>query len=148
MPKTYRVTPVIRTFNKLLGAFIRLGIAPAPMHLLTVSGRKSGKQYTTPVSLLLRGERRILVSPYGEVNWVKNARAAGEITLQRGGRVERLEIRELSAHEAAPFLKAYVSAEKIVRPYFAASPEAPLEAFEAEAPAHPVFELVPVPAGA
>lgn len=148
MAKKYRVTPTIRFFNRLMTFMIRRGIAPRTMHVLTVRGRKSGKDYSTPVSLLIREGQRFLVSPYGEVSWVRNARAAGEVTITRGAKHERLHLRELAPREAAPYLKAYVSTEDIVQPYFAAAPDAPLEAFEAEAPAHPVFELLPIPAGA
>jgi deazaflavin-dependent oxidoreductase (nitroreductase family) len=148
MAKTYRVTPTIRFFNRLMTFMVRRGIAPRTMHVLTVRGRRSGNNYSTPVSLLMRERQRFLVSPYGEVSWVKNARAAGEVTITRGGRHERLNLRELRPAEAAPYLKAYVSTEDIVRPYFDAAPDAPLDAFEAEAASHPVFELLPIPAGA
>ncbi len=44
--------------------------------LPTVPGRKSGVPRTTPVALGERDGRRWLVSPYGEVDWVRNLRAA------------------------------------------------------------------------
>ena len=51
------------------------------MHLLTVRGRKSGLPRTTPVNLIEYQGRRWLVAPYGEVAWVRNVRAAGEVEL-------------------------------------------------------------------
>lgn len=52
--------------------------ASAPTGILTVCGRRSGRRYSTPVQLVLGGGERWLVAPYGEREWVKNARAAGE----------------------------------------------------------------------
>ena len=43
--------------------------------------------------------------------------------------------------EAAPVLQEYVRRVKQARPYFDATPESPVEAFEAEAGKHPVFRL-------
>ena len=74
MAKSYRVTTSKRIVNQLMTLLIRLGVGPDKMHLLTVTGRKSGKPYSTPVSLVLQDGQRYLVSPYGEVNWVRNAR--------------------------------------------------------------------------
>jgi len=45
--------------------------------------------------------QRWLISSYGQVNWVRNLRAAGEATLQRGRQTERICAVELSAREVA-----------------------------------------------
>ncbi len=142
MAKTYQVTSQARFFNRLFGAFIRLGIAPESNYLLTVRGRKTGKQYSTPVALVEQDGQRWLVSPYGETNWVKNARAAGEVMLSRRGHTETVRIQEAAPEESAPVLKPYLQREALTRPYFDVQPDAPLEAFIAEAPRHPVFRIV------
>lgn len=121
---------------------VRLGLGPARTYLLTVAGRRSGAPRSTPVTLVVEGGRRWLVSPYGEVAWVRNLRAAGGATLARGGRTEEIVIRELNAEEAAPVLKLYVARVPITRPYFDVKPESGLEAFRAEAPRHPVFAIL------
>ncbi len=143
MAKQYEVSGGIRFFNRLIGVFIRLGLMPKCMYWLTVRGRKTGKLYSTPVSLIEHDSQRWLVSPYGEMNWVRNARAAGEVTLSQGGRTEILAIHELDASASAPLLKEYMNLEKITQPYFDVMPDAPVEAFAAEAPRHPVFQLLP-----
>jgi deazaflavin-dependent oxidoreductase (nitroreductase family) len=84
MSKAYQVTFVVRQVNKILCFFIRLGAMPAKMHVLTVQGRKTGKLYHTPVSVVTHDGQRFLVAPYGEVNWVKNARVQGEVMLEHG----------------------------------------------------------------
>ncbi len=141
MAKAYAVTPAVRMINWLMSGMIRLGIAPDGMYLLTVKGRKSGRPYTLPVTLVEQGGYRWLVSPYGEVNWVRNARAAGEVTLRRGRVEERRAIVEADAQQSAPVLKQYLIEGPVVRPYFDVTPASPLEAFTAEAPRHPVFQL-------
>jgi deazaflavin-dependent oxidoreductase (nitroreductase family) len=112
---------------------------PGPTYLLTVRGRRTGRPMSTPVTLVEEAGDRWLVAPYGVVGWVRNARAAGQITLSRGTRSETLPIRELSPSEAAPVLQRYVTRVPITRPYFDARPDSPLAAFETEAPRHPVF---------
>lgn len=139
MAKTYHVTPTIRFFNRMMKWVIWIGIAPGQMDILTVKGRKTGKTYATPVSLVQEAGKRYLVSPYGEVNWVLNARATNKVALSRKTRTEFVHIQELSAEESAPILKIYLTREKIVRPYFDVTPDSSLEDFVVEANHHPVF---------
>jgi deazaflavin-dependent oxidoreductase (nitroreductase family) len=141
MAKEYQVNGMVRLVNSMIVRMIRWNLAPPQNYVLTVQGRKSGKPYSMPVRLIIGDGKRWLVSPYGEVNWVKNARSAGEVSLSRGGKTEILTIHELSPQESAPILKEYVTRESIVRPYFDAQPESGLDAFAAEAPRHPVFLL-------
>ena len=142
MAKRYQVTGQIKLINKMMRFMIRVNIAPKGYYLLTVRGRKTGTPYSMPVALIEKPGARWLISPYGEVNWVKNARVAGEVTLSRGGKEETLKIEPATPEEAAPILKEYISKEGIVRPYFDVQPEAPIEDFVAEAPLHPVFHLI------
>jgi deazaflavin-dependent oxidoreductase (nitroreductase family) len=144
--RAYRLTPIRRSFNTVMTGALRAGIAPRHLYLLTVTGRKSGRRYSTPVQLVEDGAERFLVAPYGERAWVKNARAAGFVELARGRQVERLAIHELASDEAAPVLRRYVQeVGGVVRPFFDAGPDDPVEAFEAEASQHPVFRLVARP---
>jgi hypothetical protein len=91
--------------------------------------------------ILIEDGGRWLVSPYGDVGWVLNARAAGEVELTRAGHTERLGLDEVGAAEAAPVLKRYLQRVRVVRPFFDVAPGSPLAEFEAEAPRHPVFRL-------
>ncbi len=72
---------------------------------------------------------------------MKNVRAAGEVTLTRGQKMETVNIVEVGPEESGPVLKKYVKLESITQPYFEVSPDAPLEAFVAEASRHPLFLL-------
>jgi deazaflavin-dependent oxidoreductase (nitroreductase family) len=140
--KTYTVTGGVRAGNRFMGTLLRLGIGPKPMRLLTTIGRSSGLPRTTPVTLVEGDDGRWLVAPYGPVNWVHNARAAGQVTLRRGQKVETVKVEEATPEQAAPILKRYLTSYRIVRPYFDVTPDSPLEAFAAEAARHPVFRIV------
>ena len=141
--KSYRLTPLRRFANVLMRLLLRLGLAPRTAMLLTVPGRRSGTPRSTPVTLIEENGQRWLVAPYGPVGWVHNARAAGHVELSRGRRTETVRVQELAPEAAAPILKAYVQRVPITRPYFDVTPDAPLAAFAAEAPSHPVFRVVP-----
>jgi deazaflavin-dependent oxidoreductase (nitroreductase family) len=110
--------------------------------VLTVVGRRSGKRYSTPVSLVFLDGERWLVAPYGEREWVKNARAAGWVELTRALETERVQVEEVGPEQAAPVLRAYLRSTPVTAPYFASKRNAPLEKFAEEAHRHPVFRLV------
>ena len=143
MAATYRLTPARRAANRVVRLLLKLGLMPGPTYLLTVPGCRTGRPLSTPVTLVEEGGQRWLVAPYGEVPWVRNARAAGRVTLTRGRRAETVSLRALSAPEAAPVLRRYVTRVPITRPYFDVTPDSPLAAFESEAARHPVFALTP-----
>ena len=123
MARSYRLTWLRRAGNVLITAALKVGIAPQNLRLLTLRGRKSGREYTTPVNLVHREDAWYLVAPYGEGGWVRNARPAGEVTLRKGrnSRVHRLE--EMHDVEAAPVLADYYRQNAITHAYFDASPE-------------------------
>jgi deazaflavin-dependent oxidoreductase (nitroreductase family) len=141
MPRIYRLGLWRRAANVLVTALLRWGVGPPRTYLLTVPGRRTGLPRSTPVTLVEERGGRWLVAPYGEVAWVKNARAAGQITLSRGKREETMAITEAGLDEAAPVLKAYVRDVPITRPFFDARPDADLAAFKDEALRHPVFRI-------
>lgn len=130
-----------RLVNLLMKALIRVGIKPGTTCILSVPGRKTGRMHSTPVTLVEDGNQRWLVAPYGPVNWVKNARAAGRVKLTRGRASEIVSITELGPQDAAPVLKRYVERVPVTRPYFDCGPDDPAESFVAEAADHPVFRL-------
>ncbi|MGZ4411738.1 MAG: nitroreductase/quinone reductase family protein [Gaiellaceae bacterium] len=139
MAKTHRPGPP-RLVNVLVKGLLRVGVAGRHTYLLGVPGRRSGRTHSTPVILIENGERW-LVAPYGEVSWVRNARAAGQATLSRGRRREEIKISEVGPQESAPVLREYLRQARTVRSSFDASPDSPLEAFVAEAGRHPVFRI-------
>jgi deazaflavin-dependent oxidoreductase (nitroreductase family) len=141
----YRLTPPRRLLNALVTPLALLGLGPANTYLLSVRGRRTGRRYTTPVTLVEHAGELWLVAPYGERSWVRNARAAGWVELRRGRRTTRSEVEELPAAERGPILREYVERVPIVGRFFDAPKGAPVEAFAAEAARHPVFRLRPQP---
>lgn len=147
MAKTFRPTAGDRLANTVLGSLLRVGLAPSFMRVLTVTGRTTGQPRSTPVVPVQADRGRWLVAPYGEVGWVRNARAAGRVTLHRGRTSETLAVSEVSPEEAVPVLREYLALKPVrqrVQPYFDVTPESSDEEFAAEAAHHPVFELRPL----
>jgi deazaflavin-dependent oxidoreductase (nitroreductase family) len=141
--KTYRLGLWRRVVNEVVKGLLRVGLGPRHTYLLTAPGRRTGRLYSTPVTLVEDGGQRWLVAPYGEVAWVRNARASKEVTLSRGRRFERVVLFDVEPAEAAPVLKRYATQVPITRPFFDVKPDSSLDAFAAEASRHPVFRLVP-----
>ena len=75
--KPYRKSWWRRGLNALVRPLARLGLTGPRTHLLTVPGRRTGKPWSTPVSIVEDDGERWPVAPYGDRNWVKNARSAG-----------------------------------------------------------------------
>ena len=110
--------------------------------MMTVPGRRSKRLHSNPVSVLVEGGQRWVVCPYGEREWVKNVRAAGQITLSRGLSKQKLMAsEELNPQISASVLRAYYRGEAITRKYFRAGADSSLAEFAAESALHPVFRL-------
>ena len=115
MPNGERIRPPrwLKPMNKVLMLMLRLGLpisrVERPM-VLTVPGRKSGKPRSTPVTPMDVDGKRYVVNGYPGADWVNNVRAAGEVTLARGRRTERVRMVELPPDEARPVLRAFPAA--------------------------------------
>ncbi len=138
--------------NRMVVPLIRLGLPigarRTPMSLLTVRGRKSGLERTTPVALEKRDGGWLLVAVYGISDWARNLEAAGTATITSRRRTTNVDARRLPPVEAGPVLReAITGAPAMVRrmtsPYFTATDQSSAGAWEKEAVAHPVFMLTP-----
>jgi deazaflavin-dependent oxidoreductase (nitroreductase family) len=143
MAKQYRLGVARKLVNGVVRALLRVGIAPPRTYLLVVPGRRTGALYRTPVTLVEEAGERWLVAPYGEVGWVRNVRAAGRVTLQRGRHRETLDVVECPPREAAGVLRTYIRQVPITRPFFDVTVQSAADDFIAEAPRPPVFRLRP-----
>ena len=148
MTATATWTPSMRqrVANRVLGFLVRRGRGPDFMYLLTVTGRRTGEPHTTPVVPVRQDGTVWLVSPFGEVGWVRNVRAVGRLDLHRGGERVTYAARELDATEAVGVIRTYLSmpSERFVRDDFEVTRGSTDEAIAAEAPRHPTFALDPV----
>lgn len=131
----------VMTTTLLRAGFKLVGPGNYPMYLLTVRGRKSGQPRTVPIVTIERNGKRYLASPFGAVAWVRNLQAAGEATLARGRRVERVNARELPLKEAALVLQEDIKGGNPFASYYQVNAESSFEEFERVAGKHPVFLL-------
>src|SRR5579863_1619793 len=124
-------TGIERVFNRVFGFLVGLGLGYSYNYLLQVRGRKSGKLYSTPINLLELEGKRFLVAPRGRTQWVRNAEAAGEITLKKGSQRQKYRPRPLPDAEKPPILKAYLdNFKREVQSYFPIPAGSPVEAFK------------------
>ena len=132
--------------NARLTKGLERGRAPKFMRLLTVPGRVTGQPHATPVVPVIRDGDVWVVSPYGEVAWVRNVRKAAQLELRWGEERTLYEPRELDAREATPVLREYLTLPThwVVRRHFDVTKRSSDEAIAAEAHQHPVFMLTPV----
>lgn len=100
------IPSIVHRLDPLVHQALRIGIPMGPNVLMTVRGRRTGEPRTIPVAVLKAEGRQFLFSPFGEVNWVHNLRAAGTATLRHGRWQQTVEAVELGAEQAAPFLEA------------------------------------------
>jgi deazaflavin-dependent oxidoreductase (nitroreductase family) len=140
----HKATAVERLFNRVFGLLVGLGLGLPHNYLVQVRGRKSGKIYSTPIDLLEFNGKRFLVAPRGRTQWVRNAEAAGEVTLTKGRTLLHCRIRAIPDDSKPELLKAYLDRFKItVQRYFPVPAGSPPQAFVEIAPNYPVFELLP-----
>jgi deazaflavin-dependent oxidoreductase (nitroreductase family) len=108
MAKQSRATHVpwfVPFVNPIARRLLAAGIPMGPNVLVTVRGRKSGLPRTTPLTIVELSGRRWLMSPYGEVNWVRNLRVAGRATISMGRSAEAVTAVELGPTEAVAFYR-------------------------------------------
>jgi deazaflavin-dependent oxidoreductase (nitroreductase family) len=134
-----------RIFNRIFGFLVGLGLGFSHNYLLQVRGRKTGKLYSTPIDLLKQDGKRYLVAPRGRTQWVRNAEAAGEITLKKGSTALKFRLRPIPDAEKPQILKAYLDNFKSeVQRYFPIPAGSPPQVFADLASSYPVFELLTI----
>jgi len=147
-------SPAFRMANKMVSPLVRwglpMGTRKAPMALLTVKGRKSGVDRTTPLALERHGDGWLLVAVYGACDWSRNLEAAGEATITSRRTTSRVKATRLEPAEAGPILRDAISGapamiRRMTAPYFSAEAGSPPLEWVREATDHPVFILTPMP---
>jgi deazaflavin-dependent oxidoreductase (nitroreductase family) len=100
-----RVPSWVPFFNPIARFLLRAGVPMGPNALVTVRGRRSGLPRTTPLTVVEASGRRWLMAPYGDVNWVRNLRAAGRATITVRRRREEVIATELDAAERVGYFR-------------------------------------------
>jgi deazaflavin-dependent oxidoreductase (nitroreductase family) len=99
----------LKPANKVFIRMSRLGMSfggESPV-VLTVSGRKSGRERSTPVTPMEVDGKEYVVAGFPGADWVANVRAAGGAMVARGRNARRVRMVELSADDARPLLRLF-----------------------------------------
>ena len=149
MPQSATARPpwVVRTFDPVMRGLLRRGMPMGPNTMLTVPGRKTGEPRTAAVAVLEVDGRRWILGAYGEVNWVRNLRAAGRGTMRLAGRDRAVRARALTPAEAEAFFRGELRTYVNELPWLwqrvaSVFGREPLRNPAKAAQRHPVFELV------
>jgi len=119
-----------RVFGQVFAALIRLGVGFKHNYVLEVRGRKSGRVFATPVNLLVHNGKTYLCASRGETQWVRNARAAGRVTLVKGSKREEFTVRELPVADRPEALKEFLDRfATSVQRYYPVKKGSPVSAF-------------------
>ncbi len=138
----------ISIFNAISRPLLAAGVPMAFNGLITAPGRKTGLSRTTPVAIIRVGDRRWVWSPWGEVNWVRNLRAAGRATITFRRQEEAVRGDELSPDQQigyfrdvlGPLARSVPGGSWFIRTFDGVDLSDPVAAAERR----PVFELHPI----
>ena len=95
----------VRLFSAILKFLLVAGLPMGFNGLVTIRGRKSGLPRTTALAIIAVGGRRWVWAPWGEVQWVRNLRAAGRATICVRGRTEEVSATELDPTERVGYFR-------------------------------------------
>lgn len=97
----------MQSAGRLVARLLARGVPLGPLSLLETRGRRSGVPHPIPVAVLHAAGQQWLVSPFGEVDWVRNARVDGHATLARGRRGRSVRLVELADDRRADLVRRY-----------------------------------------
>jgi hypothetical protein len=134
-----------KTANGFFRLLAEAGVGVAGTRAIRVRGRKTGKRRGVVVNLLSVDGRDYLVSPRGNTQWARNARAAGQIELGPRWRSRDVRIVELADGAKPELLRRYLDRWfwEVKGHIGGLTPESSEAELRAAAGAIPVFELTP-----
>jgi deazaflavin-dependent oxidoreductase (nitroreductase family) len=143
---------VVLILNALVRRLMSAGMPAGPNVLLTVTGRRTGIEHTFPVALMQVGGRMFVQSTFGDVEWVRNMRAARRATLRQHQTETPVDALELTPEAGgsvlrdalAPYRRNRIIA-RFARIFIPLASDATLEDHVRHVRGHPMFELVPRP---
>lgn len=133
-----------RAGNEVIRFLAEAGISLAGTRALRVRGRKTGKLRGVVINLLSVDGRDYVVSPRGNTQWARNARAAGAVETGPRWRSREVRIAEVADDAKPRLLKRYLDRWYWeVRGHVGGlTPESSDDEMRAAAPSIPVFELL------
>ena len=144
---TGRAPRATRLFDPIAKRLLGAGVSMGANALVTIRGRSSGEPRTTPLAVIEVDGRRWIWSPWGDVQWVRNLRAAGRATIVVRRASESVVARELDPEERTRFFRdvfaPYVAGMRFGMTFVRVVDGVDLHHPEREAAGRPVFELRP-----
>jgi hypothetical protein len=133
-----------RTINELFRWLAEAGIGLAGTRALRIRGRNTGKLRGVVINLMTVRARDYVVSPRGNTQWVRNARAAGQVEMGPRWRSRDVQISEVADDAKPELLKVYLKRWywEVKGHVGGLTPDSTDEQIRAVAPSIPVFELV------
>ena len=113
-----RAPAFVRMPDGVVQWLLRHGAPLGPNGLLTIRGRTTGEPRTAPIAITEIDGRRFVIGAYGDVNWTRNLRAAGEADFQLRGLTEHVRATELDPAAAERFFGAVVPGYLARFPWF------------------------------
>lgn len=97
-----------RAGNAVIRALAEVGISIAGTRAMRVRGRKSGQPRDVVINVLTTDGVDYVVSPRGNTQWARNARAAGVVEIGPRWRRERAGVTEVPDDEKPEVLRRYL----------------------------------------
>jgi F420H(2)-dependent quinone reductase len=134
---------VARAANELIRFLAEAGLSIAGTRALRVRGRKTGKRRGVVINLLTVDGRDYVVSPRGNTQWARNARAAGAVEMGPRWRSRTVRISEVADESKPELLKRYLDRWywEVKGHVGGLTPQSTDDEMRAAAPSIPVFEL-------
>lgn len=135
---------VARIVNQVFRWLAEAGVSIAGTRALRVRGRTSGEPRTVVINLLTVEGRDYVVSPRGNTQWARNARAAGEVETGPRWRRRRVRVVEVADGDKPNLLERYLDRWfwEVKGHTGGLTPDSSTDELRAAAPSIPVFELV------
>lgn len=135
---------IARATNVVFRWLAEAGISIAGTRALRVRGRTTGKLRGVVVNLMTVDGRDYVVSPRGNTQWVRNARAAGEVEMGPRWRGRTVRISEVADDAKLDLLKRYLDRWywEVKGHVGGLTPHSTDEQIRAVAPSIPIVELL------
>jgi deazaflavin-dependent oxidoreductase (nitroreductase family) len=130
-------------FNAVVRWLAEMGVSLMGTTVVRVRGRKTGEMRSVVVNVMTVDDIDYLVSPRGNTQWARNARAAGEVELGPRWRRRHAAVVEIADDAKTPLLKHYLDRWfwEVKGHVGGLTPESTDDEIAAVAPTIPVFAL-------
>jgi hypothetical protein len=134
-----------RAANELIRFCAEAGVSIAGTKALRIRGRKTGKRRGVVINLLSVDGRDYVVSPRGNTQWARNARAAGAVEMGPRWRSRDVRIAEIADDTKPQLLRRYLDRWywEVKGHVGGLTPQSTDDEMRSAAPSIPVFELLP-----